>query len=80
MLDVPTQPQAGWHLPNLWQSSGEYMLNGFFRFFSSGRDDEDDGETAFEEEQGFEWTEHMRIVLAIVVTIGGALFMWWIVA
>lgn len=57
------------------------MLNGFFRMFTSSRNDaEDDLDEDFENESGFVWTEHMRIVLAIVVAIAAAIFMWWIVA
>ena len=33
-----------------------------------------------EEESSFVWTEHMRIVLAIVVMIISAFVMWWIMA
>lgn len=55
------------------------MLNGLMRFFGASKN-EDDAETGFEEESGFIWTEHMRIVLAIIFAVVGALFMWWIVA
>lgn len=54
------------------------MLKGLFGLFSNEKNEGE--EDAFEEESGFVWNEHMRIVLAICVAIAAALFMWWIVA
>lgn len=61
-------------------------MAGFFRKLFSKNEPEADEDlipAEFEEEDegsSFVWTEHMRIVLAIVVVILGACVMWWIVA
>lgn len=57
------------------------MFNRLKQLFSDTPSDADEMQEEFEEEsQSFVWTEHMRIVLAIVVVILGAMAMWWIVA
>ena len=51
--------------------------------FGSKPESEDEADVPMNEvdsEPLFVWNEHMRIVLAIVIMVVSACFMWWIVA
>lgn len=58
------------------------MANWLHKLFASkpDTDEEENGNEIddFEEEPGFVWNEHMRIVLAIIVVVISAIVMWWI--
>ena len=56
------------------------MFEGLKQLFGAKSEDTEEEEGFIEENQFSFWNEHTRIVLAIVVVICGALFMWWIVA
>lgn len=40
--------------------------------------DENGEDPYLDEESGFKWNEHMRIITAFLVVICSALAMWWI--